>query len=69
MSRTVRNYSFDGGRDGMRTVKLLKLDDVYTGWAGEENWNSHAKKKNKKIANKHNRQLRNKLSDFEINYI
>lgn len=65
MARTVRNYSYEGGRDGVRTAKLLKQDDVYTGWAGEESWNADAKRRNKKAVNKHNRQLRNALVELE----
>lgn len=65
MSKTVRNYPYENGRDGARFEKFLKKDDVYTGWAGEESWNADAKRRNKKVVNKHNRQLRNALVELE----
>lgn len=65
MSKTVRNYPYENGRDGVRTAKLLKQDDTYTGWVGEESWNANAKRRNKKAVNKHNRQLRNALVELE----
>ena len=65
MSRTVRNYAQENGRDGVRKEKLLKLDDVYTGYVGEESHSPEAKKRNKKIVTKHNRRLSNIISDME----
>jgi hypothetical protein len=65
MSKTVRNYTYDGGREGAKIAKFLKLDDAYTGWTGEESWSPDAKRRNKKAANKHNRQLRNALVELE----
>lgn len=66
MSRTVRNYEYENGRDGARHAKFLKQDDSYTGWVGEESWNAAAKRRNKKVVNKHNRQLRNALVELEM---
>jgi len=65
MGRTVRNYADEGGRDGHKFEKFLKQDDVYTGYVGEESRSAQAKKRNKKVVNKHNRQLRNALEQTE----
>jgi hypothetical protein len=66
MARTVRNYSYDGGRDGAKVEKYLRQDDTYTGYVGETIWNHQAKKRNKKAVNKHNRALRNMINDIEF---
>jgi hypothetical protein len=66
MSRTVRNYSYNGGREGAKFEKYLKQDDGYTGYVGEGIWNRQAKKLNKKAVTKHNRALRNIISDVDF---
>ena len=65
MARTVRNYTYDGGREGAKIEHFLKQDDVYTGWVGETIWNRQAKKRNKKAVNKHNRAIRNAIIEME----
>jgi hypothetical protein len=49
MGKTVRSGGY------VPRPKLLKLDDKYTGYLGEETWKPDAKRQAKRRANKANR--------------